>query len=1347
HITDKKIVLRTDLGLLAHWDSGALAVFVHDLNTLEPKAGARLSLYSGKNQLIQQGETDAQGMARFSNFNRKLGEPRVIVAEMDRDFTFLDLRPNDDDAREFANAKRDYDPEAYDGYIYADRDLYRPGETIHLRWIVRVHYGDALSSAPLLLTVSKPDGRALFSRPFTLSEFGAGAFDVQTQKTYPTGRYRVALTVPGEEERVGVYAFNLEEFVPNRMKASVTLPQAPWIGGAPRAINLTAMHLFGAPAANRKAEAEVRFSREPWRPERWKGYRFGNNTAFTPQTIACGEQATGADGTTSFALASLPTGDLTFPLQALVVGRVHELGGRAVSATTRTVFFASDVCLGLQVIPLEGDPGKADVRVAAIKPNEAPASLKTVTVTLERQVSNYYVRRYHDHVSPQWSQGFVEVETREVALSDGKGRLTLTPKELGYYRVKVSSPQTLLFSETAFYYYNFRVNALDDAKPSLIRLVADKAAYAPGEEARIRMESSFDGKGIVVLQDGAIRRMIPIDIKNGAGELRFAIEGAWYPNLWVEATVIHAIEKDHRQVYPFSSFAAISLKVNDPQRRIEVAFPDLPKELRPAQPATFLVEAKTPDGKPVEAELTLAAVDEGIHSITNYKNPDPLAWFERLCRPDLRRAHYYDNIAYDFGRPAPGGDGDSSGEIAKRLSAADENWIKPVALWSGVVRTDKTGRASVTMNLPEFNGQLRLVAVACDANASGAAGNSIFVRRLYGLQTSMPRFLLPEDAIQCRAVVYNRTDAPCKARVKWRYEGAMKQGEGSKELQVAPRGEAVAMAEFAAGRASGQGRIIWEAIIEDAAGKMLEQLKEVAPIPVRPPAAFSQRHETFILQPGESRVLRNTKFLDDERAEVELTVGANPQIRLQNALRHVLDYPYGCVEQTVSRLMPLYLFRQSASLLEAVTPKEANVDEIIQQGVNRLFSMQQSSGGLGYWPSSRETYAYGSVYALHFLALVANDRQFDLPQRNYEELKNYVRSIAKEAKGADASSLYLRAYAVYALSLGGDLGALEMIDRFDTMDIPRSGRFLLAAALARNTRDPDRVKLYLASTPSTPFTLMEEDGTLNSDVRNAAVELMTLRAIGGYDKQVHEKADQLIQFLEKNYYGTTQETAFIITALADYLSGIGGNPDAAVVTVAGCGTNAEVKGGKIFTVSHAGAGTSYTVANTGKAPLFINLTTRGIPETVDPKPVADGIAIRRNFYDRQGKPFEAKTFAHGATYLVALELDADKDQKNVIVADLLPAGFEIENSRLLGESMPGKKFPGAATPSHLEIRDDRIVLAFNRLSKGRSYYYYVVRAVTPGQYQYPPAIAECMYNAKVRGTSEATAIKIEASGK
>jgi uncharacterized protein YfaS (alpha-2-macroglobulin family) len=1357
-----KIVVWTNIGLLAHWVNDEIVVFAHDLFSLVPIPGAKITVWSAKNQMMATTTTDDQGVGQVRGLEKSLGVPSLVVVETGDDFTFLKLAPRSDDAVPVTEDMPKYDRTGYDAFMYSDRGLYRPGELIHARWIGRTNYGDALQAVPLQFELMNPKGSKLQTQAVTLSALGTGGLEIQTDRAWMTGKYTLSLKVPGNTTPVGTMQVNLEDFVPNRIKTDVAISGTQWMVREEQKITVTAENLFGGPASNRTATGNVILRKGKFEHPDLKGFSFTNDVDYMPEILPLGEAQTDDAGSAAFTFAWQGSPKVSFPVQAVVRGEVSELGGRAVADTKEVLLLASSKLLGVNVAR-GGSGDVVDITVAAVGPDGAPAAVPSVKVTLEREDWSYYVRRYSSYNEPKFTKTYAPVETREVALTNGRGNLSVNLPEYswGYFRVRVSSSTTPMTSSQSFYKTWDGIELTETPRPSLIKLVLDKPTHNVGEEARVRIESPFDGRAVVVVQGDQFYRVLTAEVKDGAGEVSFPLDVQSAPNVWAEATVVHVAPKERMQVYPYSSFAMINVPVQDPARRIEVTLPGLPEEVRPAQEIQVAVETHGADGLPASAEVTVAAVDEGIHGILGYDNPDPWNYLQRSRQPDFRRAHFYDRVAYDFTPESIGGD--LAARLAKRGSTIGDNWIKPVALWSGTITTDADGKGLATFSVPEFNGQLRLVAVAAGSTATGAGSKNLYVRRPYILQASLPRFALPGDTFTGRATVFNTTDAPVTARVSWSGGGTITTEAGQADIAIAPKTDGNALAQFAAAKAVGQGSIAWQVEIVDAAGTVLDTLKQDMPLPVRPPAAYQLNNELAVLKAGETKEFTNTFFVDDEQLELTLTVGNDPALRITNALKSLVDYPHGCVEQTTSRCLPLYLVRKSSALVDSTLAENAKVDVMLKQGIARLFSMQVAGGGLGYWPGATSPNRYGSVYALHFLALVQRDREIPLPESNFKALQEYVRLVGNETSDSSSSGLYLRAYAHYVLALNGDAEALKQIERFDGITMPSSARYLLAAAIALNTNDPERVKKYLATAPSEEYIDFERGGTLNSETRNAAVKLLALVQMGAGEAQLAPLVDTLTRYLSEQRYYVTQEAAFVCAALGTYLERFKAEPGAAMATVTGPDGAKELRSGEHTVLRHKGPGGKFTVANTGTASVYVNFAGAGLPLTPATEATAEGVKLARAVKTASGALKEDSTYAQGDTYVVELSVEAPTALENLVLVDLLPAGFEIENPRLddaqvatADESEEGEGEGGegegsrtvednvaSATPSYLDVRDDRLVLAFNKLPEGSHTFRYLVRAVTPGAYQQPGAVVECMYDAKVRANLLPTNLEVK----
>ena len=386
------------------------------------------------------------------------------------------------------------------------------------------------------------------------------------------------------------------------------------------------------------------------------------------------------------------------------------------------------------------------------------------------------------------------------------------------------------------------------------------------------------------------------------------------------------------------------------------------------------------------------------------------------------------------------------------------------------------------------------------------------------------------------------------------------------------------------------------------------------------------------------------------------------------------------------------------------------------------------------------------------MTLIKDEAAFDLPREAFKGLQDYVRRIMEEAPGNKPRPYYpshrhsltfQRAYALFVLAMDGDLEAIQQIGRFDTLEPPRSAQLLLAAALAMNTADTDRVSQYLAGISDRAYDTCETDATLNSPIRNEAIELLALSRMQGSEDKQWAIVEHLREWLMNHRYGSTQQSAFVITALARFYQQHPADVETASAEIKTPEATAVIARRERHHATHQGPGSTFTVTNTGQTDIYVDWTCRGIPKTPPTGAVKEGMSIERHILSEQGARVNGTAFVQGNAYIIDTVITCNTRLNNIIVADLLPAGFEVENPRLDTGGMVHAKLPKPASPSFLELRDDRVITAYDGLSQGTHHFYYIVRAVTPGAYQYPAIQGECMYDSQVRARSEARTMEVK----
>jgi uncharacterized protein YfaS (alpha-2-macroglobulin family) len=1342
-----KTVMITDLGVLAHWTRDELVVMVHDLEELTPTAGATVRLFSEKRQLLCEGTTGADGLARISYSTDDRGAAVLLIVETPDDYTFLRLEARPVQGAGAGSNLPAYGVSAYEAFLFADRNLIRPGGTLHVGWTVRKGYGDAVPNLPILLRVKKPNGQQLRQVMVQTNDQGNGDWDLETLANDPTGRYLIEALIPGSEAPIGVFTFHMEEFVPDRLRVEAGLSEGEnLMRGKAADLVLQGMHLFGAPAADLESEAEAIYTSEIYRDARYPGFSFGNaNAAFDTQ-VQLGRLTTDAEGKALFSIQEPGLEKLTSPLRTVLRGKIFEIGGRFVAAEHRCWFFPEPEMVGLRCTPIEKE-NAVTVEVAALRTDGLPVETGAVTLELLKVDQFYQIREYMSHHDAKWDRAERLISTESVSLSDGRGMTTFTLEESGGYVIRVRAEGSEIYSSMVVRSAWGEIHVGDGEEPSLLQVSLDQKEYWVGQTARIRIESPFDGLGLLILEGDEIYRVIPFEVKGQVAEVAIDIEPEYYPNVWVGASVVHSFREGRQEVLPFTVYAAQNLSVRNPERELEVTLESLPEVLQPADRFEQAFTVTDASGSPVEGDVLVALVDVGIHQILGWSGPDPLGWLGRPRKASLNLAHYYDRIAYNYTAPAFGG-GEGEDRSRNYVGLGNDTWIQPMALWSGIIRTGADGRGLVRFDVPEFTGRGRLQFVALGASGVGSRAVELPIKRPWVMQPHLPRFLVTGDTSVQSLGFFNNSDGPLEFRL--RLVSTMDASVLSEEafaVMVPAGGQDQLTLELKAPEATGLLRQTWAVEVLREDGTQLDRLTREFPIPVEPASRYGSAFETVVVAPGTSVRIGMDSYLDNALAELSVTAAPHPFMRLEGALRFLEEYPYGCVEQTTAQLMGMYLLRSQEYLMRGSLSDRENVDVYFRTGIQKLFSMQNPDGGLAYWPGGRSSHPYGSVFALHFLSLVRADRRISVSGEHVEYLAQYVRELVQDGRLAEPDELYLRAYGCYVLALLGDPQIGEEVERFDDYALSPAGRYLLAATVAKITGQASAAKAYLARVPVRLFQDHASDLTLSSDIRNTAVEFMALYQSGVRGQELNTRLDDLMSFLAGQEMGTTQEFAFVITALSDYFMEMEDQASRAAWAVRDGDGSADFQGAEFFRGTTKGVGAFYEVENTGPTDVFVNVTRRGIAKDVEEVDEENGIAFEREVLNAVGDPVDGERYVQRGAYLVAIKLKVDRPMRHVIVADLIPAGMEITNPVLGGDNaLPLATLPQPLRPNMIDMRDDRMVYSYDELWEGEHWFYYGLQAVTPGQYHRPGLIVEAMYDPALRASEAMREVVIEPTG-
>jgi uncharacterized protein YfaS (alpha-2-macroglobulin family) len=1320
-------VIDSDIGLTTFDGTNGLSVFARNFSEADPVSGLRLTLVARNNNILQERETDADGRADFDpGLFRATGaeEPVAVMAYgEDGDFTYLDLRRPDFDFSDRGVDGRPA-PGPVDAFLYTERGVYRPGEIVHAVAMLRDSTAEALS-VPLTLVVTRPDGNEFRRMTATANELSAGAahWPVQLTVGAPQGRWQMAAYIDPDGAPVGRVGFDVADFVPQRLQLTLT-PETEFLApDADFAIRIESRFLYGAPAAGLAAEGEIRVSRNPDPYPQYQGYRWGrDDETFEDFLVPIGVPMTDDEGVTRAEgnLGEIP--DTSQPLKGDVTLSVQEPGGRLTTDQITLPVRARAVMIGLRP-DFNGDSVAENTRAGfeAIAVNGAGERIAATGLQYEFVREENYYNWYQEYGEWRYTR---QIRTRIVAGGDFD-IAAAAPAELaqtlpwGRYRLTVNDPAS--GASTSMGFWSGWAGANDGARPDRVAVMADKESFRSGENARINIAPETDGKALIVIASEGVHETRLIDAPASGTTIDIPVDAEWGAGAYVLVTHYRPLN-DGQDRMPVRSVGLVWLSVDNSPRTLtpQIATPDV---MRPRQMLSVPISV---DGLAdnEEAYVTLAAVDEGIMQLTDYETPDPADYYfgkRRLgvgMRDDYGRLILADGTT---GALRTGGDGFGGRGLAVVPT-------RTVALFEGPVRL-QNGTATIDFEVPDFNGELRLVAVAFSAGKVGSADKPITVRDPVIADMVLPRFLAPGDQTQAAINLHNLEGTPGDYTITVSATGGATIPGIVPETRIT---RTLATGERVLERVPLQGITPGIAIISLALdGPNNYSLNHIWPIEIRPSQLPVTHTEVAVIQPGESWTpsAALAAGLIPDTASFAFTVSSTRSYNdVVGMLRWLDRYPFGCLEQTTSRAMPLLVFNDLAP--QAGLPQDAALAPRIQESIDRILDMQSYSGGFGLWSPDGEVDSWLSTFAIDFL-YQAKRRGFIVPDEGLRRAAGYLQQTAT-SEYADETA---RAYAFYVLAREGAAN-LSDLRYFADVQAPEI-KYAIAHALVGNAlaQSGDVARAAAAYDRSRTIILGANPG-----VYEAREYGSYLRDLAGVTALAIEggNADLVPALLERSEgldmslnATTTQEKAWILRAA------YGLSNERAPLNVDVTGSDAMRDDGTVrLAPSLAEIGQGLTLTNNGDAPVWRTVSVEGTAD--GPLPAqSNGVTLTKSVWTRDGAPVDLSSLRQNDSVIVVLEGRLSTAFfRRMAVIDLLPAGLEIETT-LAGEEGSIYPFLGDLSyPTIREARDDRFAAALELGSRYRMNINaplptfklaYVARAVSSGEFAMPAGVVEDMY--------------------
>ncbi|ULQ52046.1 alpha-2-macroglobulin family protein [Flavihumibacter fluvii] len=1340
-ISDSRFISLSDIGLVAKEGKEKLFVFANSIKTAASLKDVHIIAYGANNQVLAMGATNADGVAELAYSRKDFAgfRPAMVIAKTENDFNYLVFSNTGVNTSRYDVGGKSANSTGLEAFVYGERDIYRPGERVNFAMIVRDKDWLSPGEIPVKFKFLLPTGKELKSFRKNLNMQGAADGSIDIPVAAITGTYTLEV-YSGNDVLITSSPFMIEEFVPDRIKVTAKLDKTELQPNEKVNLSITATNFFGPPAANRNYECEIQVKQKMFYPRKYNAYNFNlsNQKSFFDKKLI--EGMTNADGQ---AAASYTVPELYQNiglLQASLYTTVFDETGRPVSRSNNIDIYTQSVFYGI------GDNGydyftlNQEIRfpLIAIDKNEKPVSASAKVEVIKHEYRTVLTKsggyfRYDSQTEDK------VVATGNTSIAGEQSSYSFTPRSPGNYEIRVSIPGSVSYVSRSFYSYGSwggENNSFEVNTEGQIDINTDKEKYTAGEKVRLLFKAPFSGRMLVTMEKDKVLSYQYVQVDKRTASIDLPLTKEHLPNVYITATLI----KPH-------SIADIPLTVAHGFKSVTVeeASRKMTVEIIAAAAVRSKTRQKITVKAPAGSMVTLAAVDNGVLQVSDFKTPDPYAAFYAKRALAVNAYDLYPLLFPEIKatRSSTGGDADRS--MDQRVNPMQNKRIKILSYWSGLATTNNSGEAGFEFEIPQFSGEVRLMAVAAKNESFGHAEKAMKVADPIVLSTALPRFLSPGDSITVPVNISNTTAKATSAKAAITVNGPLEvSGPAEKTTQLGANSESMVAFTVVAKKTIGVGEI--NINVQGGA----EKFTDATAITVRPPSTLQKITGSGVISSGSTQKINMGAgdFMPGTSSRT-LIVSRSPALELANQLSTLVQYPYGCTEQTVSAAFPQLYFGDLAELMQTRVASKNTAAMNVIEAIRKIKMRQLYSGAVTLWDNSGTENWWATIYAAHFL-LEAKKAGYDIEQSLLETMLNYINNQLNNK--STVNYIYNRnqqkkiapkevAYTLYVLSAAGrpNISVMNYYKAKPAI-LSLDARYLLSAAYAISG-DKAKFRELLPGSFAGEESETQSGGSFYSPIRDESIALNALLEVDPGNAQVPVMAKHVAGALKQRSWYSTQESAFGFLAIGKLAAAA--NKSTATADISINGKNV----GKLLNVpiklnTKEQGGTIVTITTKGNGSVYYWWQSEGISSSGAYKEEDNYLKIRRRFFDRNGRPIAGNNFMQNDLVIVQLVLEKSYSGtvENIVLTDLIPAGFEIENPRT--KDIPGMDWiKDAETPTALDARDDRIHL-FVDATRARQAYYYAVRAVSPGVYQMGPASADAMYNGEYHSYHGAARITV-----
>ena len=1340
-------ILASNLGMIVKRNSlNKLWIAVNNILDTKPVAKAQVTIYNFQLQPIGKGETNGEGLVEIT----PKGVPFIAVAEADKQKAYVRVVDGEEQSvSRFDVGGKDIQ-KGLKGFIYGERGVWRPGDTLHISFMLEDREKRIPDKHPVALEIYNPRGQFYTKMISTQGTNGFYTFDVPTQADDPTGLWNAYVKVGGTAFHKSL---RIETIKPNRLKITLALPTILQASSKDVYAPLTSSWLTGATASRLKAKVEMSLSKVNTQFKNYGQYLFNNPaTDFTTVRADVFNGVLDAEGRAGVNIQLPVATGAPGMLNATLTTRVFEPGGDA-SIYSQTVPFSPFTSyVGINLNQPKGKYIETDkdhvFDIVTVNDQGQPVNRSNLEYKIYRISWSWWWENGEESFGTYINNSSITpVASGNLQTTGGKAsfKFRINYPDWGRYLVYVKDRESGHATGGTVYIdwpdWRGRSNKTDPSGIKMLAFSLDKDSYEIGETATAIIPAAAGGRALVSLENGStVLQQQWLEVSDqGDTKLTFKITPEMAPNVYLHISLL----QPHAQTVndlPIRMYGIAPVFVTNRQTILQPQI-KMPEVLRPETDFNVTVSEKS--GKPMT--YTLAIVDDGLLDLTNFKTPDP--WNEFYAREALgiRTWDMYDDVL-----GASGGRYSSlfstGGDASLKPADAKANRFKPVVKFIGPFYLAKGKQQTHTLKLPMYVGSVRAMVVAGQDGAYGNAEKTAFVRTPLMLLSTLPRVLSTQEEITVPVNVFAMENQVKNVTVSLEASGAGVQITGNRQqsLTFDQPGDQLAYFTLKTGSKTGK------ATIHLTASGNGQQTKETIEIEVRNPnPVVTLRNSQWIEAGQEAELSYTLAGSSSANNQVQLEISRIPSVDISRRFDFLYNYQHHCTEQLTSKALPLLFVSQ----FKAVDEQEAEkIKTNVQEAIRQIYARQLPNGGFVYWPGNAVADEWITSYTGMFLTL-AQEKGYAVHPNVLNKWKRFQRAAAQNWRMPQEASNWQiwqselqQAFRLYTLALAGapEYGAMNRMKEQPGLSIQAKWRLAAAYALTGKMK-PAGELVYNAETTVIPYSSMNL--IYGSSDRDEAMILETL-ILMKRDRDALQQAKKVSQNLAQENWFSTQSTAFALMAMGRLAKQLSGTLD---FTWSWNGKQQPaVKSAKaVFEKEIATSPKSGTVSvkNQGKGALSVDLITRTQLLNDTLPAIADNIRLDVKYTDMAGSPISVEDIRQGTDFMSAVTLSnisGTSDYSNLALTHIIPSGWEIYNERMIVPEASSSNSNEANTPessadkyTYKDIRDDRVLTYFD-LRRGESKTFTVrLQATYAGNFILPAIQCEAMYDAAVQARTKA----------